>query len=293
MSVIPIDKRDGYIWFDGKMVPWQETTIHVLNHGLHYASTVFEGLRAYDGQIFKLQEHSNRLIKSGNILGLEIPYSVDQINKATIETVKINNIKNGYIRPIAWKGSETMRAYAPKSSIHLAIAAWELDQNTKQRQQELNKGIRMIVAKWARPAPNTAPVESKAPGLYMISTLSKEAAMVQGYDDALMLDYRGYVADGTRSNIFMVKRGVLHTPKPDCILNGITRQTIIKLAKDMNIEVKERFIHLDELGDAEEVFLTGTVAEITPVQCIDKYKYFIGPVTQNLIQAFNRYVHIL
>jgi branched-chain amino acid aminotransferase len=288
MSILPFDDRDGVIWLDGRLVPWREAKIHVLTHALHYASCVFEGERIYDGKVFKLREHSQRLIDSGRMLGFELPLSLEQLMDATKETVKATGIPNGYVRPVAWRGPEQMGVAAQATKIHVAIAVWEWPSYFSPEARA--KGIRMKWAKWARPAPNTAPTAAKAAGLYMICTLAKHDAEAEGYDDALMLDWRGQLAESTGANLFLAIDGELHTPTPDCFLDGITRKTVIQLARDNQIKVVERAIWPDELAKAQEVFLTGTAAEITPVGEIGDYRFTPGPVTNRLIAAFDKLV---
>ena len=287
-SLIPYDDRDGLIWFDGKLVPWRDAKIHVLTHALHYASAVFEGARAYGGTIFKLRDHAQRLIDSGRVLGFEIPWTRDQIEAACNAAVKAQNIKDGYVRPIAWRGPEQMGVSAQATKIHMAVAAW--DWGTYFAPEARLKGIRMTWAKWSRPAPNTAPTNAKATGLYMICTMSKHAAEAEGYEDALMLDWRGQLAEATGANLFLAIDGTLHTPTPDCFLNGITRQHVIGLARARQIKVVERAIMPDELAKAQEVFLTGSAAEITPVREIGQYKFTPGTMTKQLIEDFDRSV---
>jgi branched-chain amino acid aminotransferase len=289
MAMLPFDDRDGTIWFDGKLVPWRDAKIHVLSHALHYASCVFEGERVYGGKIFKLAEHSQRLIDSGRILGFEMPWSRDEIDAASNAVVREMGILDGYVRPVAWRGPEQMGVAAQQTKIHMAIAAWEWPAYFAPDARL--KGIRLAFAKWARPAPNTAPTRAKAAGLYMICTLSKHAAEAAGYDDALMLDWRGRVAEATGANIFLVIDGELHTPTPDCFLDGITRRTVIDLARARQLKVVERAIMPEELGKAQEVFLTGTAAEITPVREIDTYRFTPGRVCKMLIEDFDRAVH--
>ena len=289
MALIPFDDRDGFIWQDGRLVPWREANLHVLSHGLHYASCVFEGERVYGGKIFKLREHSQRLIGSARILGFEIPYSLAELEAASNEVVRAEHIKDGYVRPIAWRGAEQMGVAAQATRIHVAIAVWEWPAYFSPDAKM--KGIRMCWAKWARPAPHTAPTEAKAAGLYMICTLCKHDAEAAGYDDALMLDWRGQVAEGTGANIFLVIDGVLHTPTPDCFLNGITRQTVIALAHARNLKVVERAIMPDEFATAQEVFVTGTAAEVTPVAEIGQYRFTPGKVCKMLMDDFERAAH--
>ncbi len=285
MSIIPFDDRDGEIWFNGKLVPWREASIHVLSHGLHYGSCVFEGERVYNGKVFKMHEHSERLAHSAELLGFTLPYTVDEIDAATLEAVKANNVENGYVRPVAWRGSEMMAISAQQTKIHVAIAAWEWPAYFSEEAR--TRGLKLKISEWARPAPNTAPTASKAAGLYMICTVSKHAAEREGYEDALMLDYRGYIAEATGANIFFVMDGALHTPTPDCFLNGITRRTVMELAKKRGIEVIERHIKPDELDKAQEVFLTGSAAEVTPIGQIDQHHYEVGPITRQLMQDYH------
>ncbi|NBO20253.1 MAG: branched-chain amino acid aminotransferase [Proteobacteria bacterium] len=284
--LIPFDDRDGFIWLDGKMVPWREAKVHVLTHALHYASSVFEGERAYKGKVFKLSEHSQRLHRSAELLGFTLPYSVTELNAATEAVIKANNMPDAYIRPVAWRGAEVMGIAAQQAKIHVAIACWNWPSYFSPEQRM--KGLRLTRAEWARPAPNTAPTASKAAGLYMICTLSRHMADTKGFDDALMLDWRGQVAEATAANFFMVQDGKLHTPTADCFLNGITRQTVIELARQNGIEVIERAIWPDELKSASEIFLTGTAAEISPVGQIDELTFTPGAITQRLIQAYDR-----
>jgi branched-chain amino acid aminotransferase len=288
MSIIPFDDRDGLIWFDGGLKPWREAKIHVLTHALHYASCVFEGERVYNGTVFKLREHSQRLLESGKILGFEVPLTLAELEEATRQTVKASGFKDAYVRPVAWRGAEQMGVSAQATKIHVAIACWEWPSYFSPEARL--KGIRMQFSKWARPAPHTAPTASKAAGLYMICTLSKHAAEAAGYDDALMLDWRGQVAEATGANVFLVMNGELHTPTPDCFLDGITRQTVMGFARARQIKIVERAILPEELGKTQEVFLTGTAAEITPVGEIDKYRFTPGPVTKALMADFDRAV---
>lgn len=284
MDITPFDKREGSIWYNGAMVNWPDAKVHILNHGLHYASSVFEGMRAYNGTIFKLEEHNERLHNSAKLLGFEVPYSVKELNEASKKILQTQNITNGYVRPIAWRGSEKMKIYGEGISVHVAIAAWEWPAYFSKDLYQ--KGIRLCWSDWKRPSPETAPTASKAAGLYMICTLSKQKAESTGYDDAMMLDYRGYLAEATGANLFLVINGELHTPIADCFLNGITRQTIIELAKKEGITVKERHIKPEELADASEVFLTGTAAEVTPVGAIGDYQFTPAKVTEQLRQAY-------
>ncbi len=288
MSMLPFDDRDGQIWFDGELLPWREAQVHVLTHALHYASSVFEGERAYSGRIFKMTEHHERLHKSARVLGFEIPYSVAEIDAASEQVLAANGIVDGYVRPVAWRGSEMMGVSAQKTKIHLAIAAWEWPAYFSPEARL--KGIRMTVSDWKRPAPDTAPTDSKAAGLYMICTLSKHAAEAKGYSDALMLDYRGRIAEATGANIFLVQEGVLHTPVPDCILDGITRRTVIALAEDCGYQVIERPIMPEELARTQEVFITGTAVEVTPVAEIDDFRFTPGEITKRLMEAYDALV---
>jgi branched-chain amino acid aminotransferase len=285
MSLVPYDDRDGFIWMDGAMAPWRDAKVHVLTHALHYASCVFEGERVYDGRIFKLTEHSERLARSAEVLGFELPYDVRTIDQACRQVVAANGISDGYCRPLAWRGAEMMGVSAQHCRIHVAIAAWTWPAYFTPEARL--RGIRMTRGLYARPAPNTAPTASKAAGLYMICTLSKHDAEAKGYDDALMLDYRGFLAEGTGANLFLVMDGKLHTPLPDCFLDGITRQTVIGLARGRGIEVIERYIEPKELADAQEVFLTGTAVEVTPVREIDEHQFQIGSITRQLVSDFD------
>ena len=285
MELIPFDDRDGFIWMDGKLVPWRDAKTHVLTHGLHYGSCVFEGERAYGGKIFKSREHSERLHKSGELLGFEIPYSVDQLEAAKAEVLKANGIVDGYVRPVAWRGSEMMAISAQATTIHVAIASWAWPSMYKTDIKE--KGIRLTMADYKRPSPESAPVASKAAGLYMICTISKHKAEKAGFQDALMLDYRGYLAEATGANLFLVIDGEVHTPKAECFLDGITRRTVIQLAKDNGITVHERHIKPEDLARVQEVFLTGTAAEITPVSEIDGHRFVVGDVTKKLMAAYS------
>jgi len=286
MTLVPFDDRDGHIWMNGEMVDWRDAKVHVLNHGLHYASAVFEGERAYNSNIFKLREHTDRLLNSAKILDFEIPYSADEIDQACNELIAKSGIIDGYVRPIAWRGSEMMAVSGQKNKIHIAIAAWEWPSYFTPEAKM--KGLRLRIADWKRPAPDTIPTNSKAAGLYMICTLSKHQAEREGYDDALMYDYRGYVAESTGANIFfLMDDGKLHTPKPDCFLDGITRRTAIALAKRAGIEVVERHIKPEEMANASEAFLTGTAVEITPISSIGDYKFTPGAICKQLIEAYD------
>jgi len=287
-QLIPFDDRDGQIWLDGKLTPWRDAKVHVLTHAMHYASAVFEGERAYSGRIFKSREHSERLKKSAEILDFDIPWTVDQIDRAKAETLKANNLTDGYVRPIAWRGSEMMGVAAQQNKIHLAIATWAWPAYFSPELRA--KGIKLCMAKYRRPAPDTAPTASKAAGLYMICTISKHEAERNGYQDAMMLDYRGQIAEATGANVFFVINGEIHTPKPDCFLDGITRRTVIDLARARQLKVIERAIMPEEMSKATECFLTGTAAEITPVGEIDKYRFTPGKITETLWDDFQTLV---
>jgi branched-chain amino acid aminotransferase len=287
MASIPYDDRDGYIWMDGEFVPWRDTKVHLLTHALHYASAVFEGERAYGGRIFRSLDHSKRLHNSARIMGFEIPFTVEQLEAAKREALAKSGLESAYIRAIAWRGSEMMGVSAQNSTIHLAVAVWSWGDYFADKM----KGIRMTHAEWRRPAPDTAPCHAKAAGLYMICTLSKHAAEKAGYADALMLDYRGQVAEATGANIFFVRDNALHTPTPDCFLNGLTRQTAIKLAKARQIEVIERAIMPDELATFSECFITGSAAEITPVAEIGAHTYKPAEISHSLVNDYTRLVN--
>lgn len=288
MALIPFDDRDGFIWFDGALVPWRDAKIHVITHGLHYGSCVFEGERAYEGQIFKSAEHTTRLFKSADLLGMEMPYSQNQINTAKEETLKANNLVYAYIRPVAWRGSEQMGIAAQSTKTHVAIACWEWPSYFSPELRE--HGISLKTSSWKKPAPDTAPCHAKAAGLYMINTLSKHDAEKAGYVDALMCDYRGFPVEATGANLFRIKDGVIRTPKPDCFLNGITRQTVIELAHDSGYTVEEDHITMEDLKSADEVFITGTAAEVTAIGKIDDTVFSVGPVTRALREAYENLV---
>jgi branched-chain amino acid aminotransferase len=280
-EIVPYHDRDGFIWMDGKLVPWREANIHILTHALHYGSAVFEGERAYGGEIFKLTEHSERLIESARILEFEITQSVAEIDQACRDTVAANKLVDCYVRPIAWRGSEQMGVAAQQTKIHLAIATWTWGSYFPMEQRL--KGIRIGFAKYRRPDPASAPTKAKAAGLYMICTIEKHRAERAGYADALMLDYRGRVAECTGANIFFVKDGIIHTPEADCFLDGITRRTVIALAKKRGFEVRERAILPDELASFTECFITGTAAEVTPVSEIGDFKFKPAQITETLL----------
>jgi len=282
---VPFDQLDGFIWMNGSFVEWTDARIHVLTHGLHYASAVFEGERAYGGEIFKLTEHTERLHASATLLGFTIPYSVSEIEDACRSLLSKQGFKDAYVRPIAWRGSEQMGVAAQNNRINCAIAIWQWPSYFDPAQKL--KGIRLDLAEWRRPDPRTAPSKSKAAGLYMICTLSKHAAEAKGYADAMMLDWRGQVAEATGANIFFVRNGVLHTPTPDCFLDGITRRTVIGLARDRGIDVVERAILPDELEGFEQCFLSGTAAEVTPVSEVGPYRFEVGEITTTLMNDYS------
>ncbi len=289
MSVIPFDMRDGVIWFNGELVDWKDAKIHILSHGLHYGSCVFEGERAYGGNIFKCTEHSERFRKSAELLDFEIPYSVAQIDAAKKLVLEKNGMKDAYLRPVAWRGSEMMGVSAQNNAINVAIAAWEWPSYFDPAQRM--KGIRIDMAEYRRPDPMTAPSTSKAAGLYMICTISKHRAERKGFADALMLDWQGRVAECTGANVFFTRDGAIHTPQADCFLNGITRQTVIDLAKKRGLEVIERRIMPDELSSFNECFITGTAAEVTPVGEIAGIHYTPGNITMSLIDDYTNAVN--
>lgn len=284
-DIIPFDQRDGQLWFDGRLVPWKEAKVHVLTHGLHYASSVFEGERLYSGRVYKLAEHTARLFESARILGMKIPYTEDEISRATIEAAAVQGFSDAYVRPVVFRGSEMMSVAAPRSKIHVAIAVWQWPSYFDP--SEKAKGIRLEISRWRRPAPDCAPTQAKAAGLYMICTLSKHEAESRGYGDAMMLDYRGLVAEATGANIFFVKDGKLHTPIADCFLNGITRQSVLALARARQIPVVERHIDPSELDTFTECFLTGSAAEVTPVAEIGQHRFTPGALTETLKNAYS------
>ena len=289
MEPVPFDKRSGKIWFNGQLVNWTDVKIHVLSHGLHYASCVFEGERVYDGEIFKLEEHTERLFHSASRLGFKIPYSQESLNKACRDIVAEQKVKNGYVRPVVWRGSEMMAISAQKTKIHVAIATWEwgsyFDPNLKL------KGIKLDISKWRRPAPDTIPWDTKASGLYMICTLSKHEAEKKGFTDSLMLDYQGNVAEATGANVFFkTKDNELHTPIPDSFLDGITRRSVIEIAKSKKIKIVERKIKPEELSKFTGCFLTGTAAEVTPVSQIDDYKFTVCNLIKDLSDSYQALV---
>ena len=290
MSIIPFDDRDGFIWMNGEMTPWRDARTHTLSHGLHYASLVFEGERAYGGKIFKSREHSERLRTSCNYLDFDLPVSDAELDEIKLQVMAANDIVDGYVRAFCWRGSEMMAISAQQTKTHLAVAAWQwpsyFDPEVKMQ------GITLNIADWRRPSPESAPVQAKAAGLYMICTLAKHAAERDGYTDSLMLDYRGYVAEATGANVFfLMDDGKLHTPTADCFLNGITRQTVIALAKENGLDVVERHILPEELAQVKECFLTGTAAEITPVRQIADYHFTPGDVSKLMMDSYSRLVN--
>ena len=287
--MIPFDKRDGKIWYNNELVEWQDAKLHVISHGLHYASLVFEGLRVYEGQIFKLEEHTDRLFQSAELMDMKIPYSKEEINQSTKKIVSVQNVLNGYVRPFAWRGSEMMGVSAQNTRINVAIATWEWGDYFDPKLKL--DGIRLDVSRWKRPAPDTIPWKSKAAGLYMICTLSKHEAEKKGYSEALMLDHEGNVAESTSANIFFKdKDGNLHTPIPDSFLDGITRRTVIEIAKSKNIKVYERKILPNELPNFVGCFLTGTAAEITPVASILENKFKVCNTIIDLSESYQKTV---
>ena len=289
MDLIPFDKRTGKIWYNGSLVSWTDAKVHVLNHGLHYASCVFEGERVYDGDIFKLNEHTERLFYSAKRLGIKIPYSVNDINNACKEIVSIQKVQNGYVRPFIWRGSEMMAISAQKTKTHVAIATWEWGSYFDPKLKL--EGIKLDISKWKRPAPDTIPWDTKAAGLYMICTLSKHEAEKKGFTDSLMLDFEGNVAEATGANIFFKdKEGNLHTPVPDSFLDGITRRCVIDIAKSQGIKIIERKFKPDEMSNFVSCFLTGTAAEVTPVSQIDKYKFKVCNVIKDLSESYQALV---
>ncbi len=289
MEQVPFDKRNGKIWFNNELVDWADAKIHVLSHGLHYASFVFEGLRVYDGQIFKLEEHTDRFFYSAQRMGIKIPYSKEEINKACNLIVSVQKVKNGYVRPAAWRGSEQMAVSAQKTKIHLVIATWEW--GTYFDPKLLLKGISLTVSKLRRPNPNSIPWDTKASGLYMICTLSKHEAEKNGFTDALMLDHEDNIAEATGANIFFKdSQGSLHTPFPDSFLDGITRRCVIDIAKSKGIKVIERKIKPEEMENFVGCFLTGTAAEITPVSKIDNYNFSVCNVIKDLSESYHALV---
>ena len=269
------ENREGWIWMNGEIIPWEKATSHVISQGLHYASAVFEGERAYGGKIFKSQEHTDRFFNSAKIIGIKIPFTKDEINKAKNELIDKMNYTDCYVRPLAWRGGDQMGISTTHSNINVAIAVWD-DWSSYFKIEDRKAGLKLITSPWKRPAPDTAPFEAKASGPYIICTMSKEFAESKGYHDALMLDYRGYVAEGTGANIFFIKDKDIHTPIPDCFLNGITRQAVIKMVTDQGFKITEKHILPSEIDNYDEAFLTGTAAEITPIKSIDNISFSTG-----------------
>ena len=289
MENIPYDKRTGKIWYNSNMVDWKDAKVHLLNHGLHYASCVFEGERVYNGEIFKLEDHTKRLFHSANRMGIKIPYSEKEINDACKETILFQKVSDGYVRPVVWRGSEMMAISAQKNRIHVAIAAWEWGSYFDPKLKL--KGIKLNISSWRRPHPNSVPWDTKAAGLYMICTLSKHEAESKGYTDSLMLDHEGNIAEATGANIFFKdSAGVLHTPVPDSFLDGITRRCVIEIAKSKGIKIIERKIKPEEMSSFVGCFLTGTAAEITPVSVIDKFNFKVCETIKNLSENYQKLV---
>jgi len=282
------DDRDGFIWMDGDLVEWRSATVHILTHAMHYASAVFEGERAYGGRIFKSEAHSQRLLDSGTAMDMPIPWTVEQIEKAKADTMRANGLKDAYVRVLAWRGSgPDMGVAAARNPVRMAVATWQWGAYYGDAKM---KGAKLDISKWKRPSPETIPSHAKAAGLYMICTMSKHAAEAKGCSDALMMDYRGYVAEATGANVFFVKDGAVHTPMPDCFLNGITRQTVIGMMKDKGIKVVERHIMPDELESFEQCWLTGTAAEVTPVGQIGPYNFEVGTLTRDVATSYEQLV---
>lgn len=288
MAAGDFSDRDGLIWLDGEIVPWRDAKVHILTHGLHYASSVFEGERCYDGNIFRMRDHSDRLIRSSELIDMKMTLSAQELDDIKQEILEANKLTNAYLRPVAWRGSEELGISAQKTQTHVAIACWDWPSYFSPESRE--KGISLQTSKWAAPMPNTATTESKAAGLYATHTMSKHAAENAGFTDALMLDYRGYIAEATGANIFLVQDGVLRTPEPDCFLNGLTRQTVLDLAEKDGLEIDVTHIKPEELSNAQEVFLTGTAAEVTAVGQIDDHSFQVGPVTRRLRDAYESLV---
>ena len=282
------DNRDGHIWMDGEMVDWREANVHILTHAMHYASSVFEGERAYNGKIFKSCEHSERLKRSAEMIDFEIPYTIDEIEAAKAEVLAASGLQDAYVRAVAWRGvGEDMGVASARNPVRMAIAAWEWGAYYGDAKM---KGAKLDISKWKRPSPETIPSHAKAAGLYMICTMSKHAAEAKGCSDAMMYDYRGYVAEATGANIFFVKDGEVHTPTPDCFLNGITRQTVIDMLREKNIKVHERHIMPEELEGFEQCWLTGTAAEVTPVGQIGDWNFEVGALTREIALDYEKLV---
>lgn len=285
----PFDDRDGKIWLDGELVDWRDAQVHVLTHAMHYASSVFEGARAYSGTVFKLREHNQRLIASAEMLGMTMTQTLDELDDAVVQTLEANNLTDAYVRPLVWRGAEQMGVAAERATIHHSVAVWSWPSYFSPEARE--KGLRLMIADWKRPSPETIPAMAKAAGLYMICTLTKHKATAEGYDDALMMDWRGQVAECTGANIFFRSGDVLHTPTPDCFLDGITRRTAMDLARARGIEVIERAIMPEEMEGFEECFITGTAAEVTPISEIGPYRFTVGEITRNLMQDYDDLVN--
>jgi branched-chain amino acid aminotransferase len=282
------DDRDGFIWLDGKLVPWREANVHILTHAMHYASSVFEGERAYNGKIFKSRQHSERLLYSGNCIDMPIPYTVDEIEAAKYETLKANGLTDAYVRAVAWRGAgPDMGVSSSHNPVRMAVATWAWGNYYGDAKM---KGAKLDISKWKRPSPETIPVHAKAAGLYMICTTSKHAAEAKGCSDALFMDYRGYVAEATGANIFFVKDGEVHTPLPDCFLNGLTRQTVISMLKDRQVKVHERHMMPEEMEEMQQCWLTGTAAEVTPVGQIGNYNFEVGALTREIAEGYEKLV---
>ena len=279
-----MENKEGLIWYNGDLVDWKDAKLHLLSHGLHYASSVFEGERAYSGKIFKLNEHTERLLDSASQLDLNVPYTLSEIKAACCLVLEKNNLTDAYIRPIIWRGAETMGVSAPNSKIHCAIAVWEWPSYFSP--EDKLKGIKLTLSKWKRPSPETIPCKAKAAGLYMICTLSKQEAESRGYDDALMLDWKGQIAEATGANIFFIIGNEIHTPVPDSFLDGITRRTVIEITKVQGLKIIERKIEIDELSDFEQCFITGTAAEVTPVSEIDNFNFSVGDQIMKLSDSY-------
>lgn len=289
--VAAYNDRDGHIWMDGKMIDWRDANVHILTHAMHYASSVFEGERAYNGKIFKSREHSERLKRSAQMVDFEVPYTIDEIEAAKVEVLAASGLQDAYVRAIAWRGAgEDMGVASAKNPVRLAIAAWEWGAYYGDAKM---KGAKLDISKWKRPSPETIPSHAKAAGLYMICTMSKHAAEAKGCSDAMMFDYRGYVAEATGANVFFVKDGEVHTPDPDCFLNGITRQTVIGMLKEKGIKVVERHIMPEELEGFEQCWLTGTAAEVTPVGQIGDFKFEVGALTRDIAESYEKLVRVL
>lgn len=280
MSLVPFDDRDGVIWYNGQLVPWRDAKVHLLTHSLHYGNAVFEGERVYNGKVFKLTEHSRRLVKSAKMLAYDLPYTVEELDAATRQVVAENKLENGYVRPLAWRGAEVIGVSAVGTKVHVMIAAFPWGAYYG------HKAIKLVTSRWKRPSPESSPAGSKAAGLYVICTLAKDEALAAGVQDALMHDYKGRLSEATGANLFLVLDGELHTPTTETILNGITRLTVMDLARQRGIKVVEREIYPDELAKASEVFLTGTAVEVQPVGAVDGREYPVGPVTQQLMADF-------